>query len=68
MTGARSLDGFNVGSSYVVVRGVSSSWRATPPFDPDGWGMTLSNVPKASVVSYDPWRQIEPFIDMTGKV
>jgi len=42
------------------------SWRANPPHDPDGWGMTLSNVPRANIVSYDPWTQTTPFIDMTG--
>lgn len=41
-------------------------WRANPPWDPSGWGMTLANVPHSDVMSYDPWTQTEPLIDLTG--
>ena len=44
----------------------SRRWKANPPWDPAGWGMILSNVPRSDVMSYDPWTQTEPLISLTG--
>jgi len=44
----------------------AKKWRANPPWDPAGWGMILSNVPRSDVMSYDPWTQTEPLINLTG--
>lgn len=43
----------------------SNRWRANPPWDPDGWGMTITNVPRSNVMSYDPWKQTQPIVDLT---
>lgn len=44
------------------------NWAANPPFDPEGWGMSLS-VRDAADLSYvsafDPWLQREPLINIT---
>ena len=46
-----------------------SSWRANPPFDPSGWGMTLraaDGFKPGSVRTFDPWTQAWSVIEMIG--
>lgn len=44
------------------------NWAANPPFDPEGWGMTISVRDAASlaaVSAFDPFLQREPIIGIT---
>lgn len=43
-----------------------SRWEANPPFDPNGWGMTIYGATDTIVSEYDPWIYSEPFIRLTG--
>ncbi|NND72602.1 MAG: hypothetical protein HKN43_13580 [Rhodothermales bacterium] len=43
-------------------------WYANPPFDPSGWGMTISLKSSADsrrVQTFDPWTQREPLMSIT---
>ncbi len=43
-----------------------SRWEANPPYDPDGWGMTIYGAAETIVSEFDPWIHSEPFIRLTG--
>ena len=43
----------------------SEKWNANPPFDPDGWGFTLSTFEKDRIAEVDPWKLSEPLVDLT---
>ncbi len=43
----------------------AARWNANPPFDPDGWGITISSAEKDRIVEVDPWTQSEPLVDLT---
>ncbi|GMQ83099.1 MAG: hypothetical protein BMS9Abin05_2577 [Rhodothermia bacterium] len=42
-----------------------SNWQANPPYNPDGWGMTLYGVSEDDIVEFDPWISSEPFVLLT---
>ncbi|MCH8122254.1 MAG: hypothetical protein IH853_03950 [Bacteroidetes bacterium] len=42
-----------------------SNWNANPPYNPDGWGITLFGVNEADAEEFDPWVDSEPFILLT---
>ena len=42
-----------------------SNWHANPPYNPDGWGMTLWGVSEADVIEFEPWANSEPFVLLT---
>ena len=38
------------------------SWEANPPYDPGGWGISLSSPTRDRITTFDPWMQDEPVI------
>ena len=43
------------------------SWRANPPFDPEGWGISIRTAPErlAAIADFDPWETRSPLIELT---
>ena len=41
------------------------SWEANPPFDPDGWGLTLFGISDTNISEFDPWIHAKPVISIT---